>query len=524
VSESGSLVARWLFLRALGITSAIAFVSLGAQIQGLVGPEGILPAGDHLELVETVSPGAARFAVAPTLCWWIGTSDAALQSLYGAGVLLSLALLAGVMPGLMCALLWLLYLSLVVVGNVFFSFQWDVLLLETLALAAFVAPWKPWAPGLATDEPPPRVAVWLVRLLLFKLMFMSGAVKLASGDPTWRNLTALEYHYWTTCLPAWPGWYAHWLPATLHRVMAVLMFAGELAVPFLVFTTTRLRAIAALGIALLQGAIAITGNYGFFNLLTIALCLMLLDDSIFGFDAAEHPFQPLRRRRVVRGLAWAMAAVFGVLSWAQLQGRLLGYDGLPRFALEVVRLAQPWRTINGYGLFANMTTERHEIVVEGSYDGKTWKAYEFRWKPGDPARRPEFVQPHMPRLDWQMWFAALGSYRAQPWFVPFLGRVAEGSPPVVALLGSNPFPDRPPRYVRATLWSYRFAEPEAHAETGAWWVREELGLYCPVFDAERPGRPLTAGPSSAGSPARTLPARAPGPGRGSRPAARRGRA
>ncbi len=484
--ERHSLVARWLFLRALGVTSAIAFVSLGSQIQGLVGPAGILPAEEHLALVEVAAPGAAKYFLAPTLCWWIGAGEAALESLYAAGVMLSLALLAGVMPGLVCALLWLTYLSLVVAGNVFFGFQWDILLLEALALAAFVAPWKPWAPGLVAERPPPRVAVWLPRLLLFKLMFMSGVVKLTSGDPTWRDLTALEYHYWTTCLPAWPGWHVHWLPPVLHKASTALMFVVEIGVPFLMFGTARLRVIAAVVIAGFQIGIAATGNYGFFNLLSVVLCLMLLDDSIFGYRPPEQPGRPASQPgRVQHWAAWAMMAVFSVLSGIQMQGRFLGYDTLPRFAIETARVAQPWRTINGYGLFANMTTERREIVVEGSYDGVEWRPYEFRWKPGDPQRRPEFVQPHMPRLDWQMWFAALGNYRSHPWFVPFLGRVAEGSPEVVSLLGTNPFADRPPRYVRAVLWDYRFAEPEERAATNAWWLREEIGAYCPPLDAER---------------------------------------
>jgi hypothetical protein len=481
-----ALVARWLFLRALGVAAAIAFVSLGSQIQGLCGPRGILPAGEHLELVEAAAPGVARFWQAPTVCWWIGTGKTALDALWALGVLLSLALVSGVMPGLTCVLLWLVYLSLIVVGNVFFQFQWDVLLLETLAVAAFVAPWKLWAPGLVAERAPPAIALWLPRLLLWKLMFMSGIVKLTSGDPTWRNLTALEYHYFTTCLPSWVGWHVHWWPPALHKAATVAMFVAEIGVPFLIFGTARLRMVAAAVIALFQVGIAATGNYGFFNLLTIVLCLMLLDDGRLGLRPAESPAErPSPPGRIWRGCAWAMMAAFVVLSWVEMQGRFFGYGTLPRFALEAARIAQPFRTINGYGLFANMTTERREIVVEGSYDGNEWKAYEFRWKPGDPNRRPEFMQPHMPRLDWQMWFAALGSWRSQPWFAPFLGRLSEGIPEVVRLLGSNPFPDAPPRYVRAVVWDYRFAEPAVHEATGAWWVREELGLYCPPIDAVR---------------------------------------
>jgi hypothetical protein len=447
-----------------------------------VGPEGIQPASETLSLMEE---GPARYWRAPTLCWWVGTNGSALSALTGTGIMLSVMLLAGVLPGLACVLLWAVYLSLVAVGSVFFSFQWDILLLETLALAAFVAPWKVWAPGLASDRPPSRVAVWLLRLLLFKLVFMSGVVKLTSGDPTWRDLSALEYHFWTTCLPVWVGWHVHWMPEMFHRVSTALMFVAELGVPFLVFTPSRFRAGAAVLITLLQLGIAATGNYGFFNLLTVVLCLMLVDDSLFGVSPGPPGAGSRKPSRWGHGLAWTMMGVFVMLSGIQMQGRFAGYDSLPRFAIVAVQAVQPFRTINGYGLFANMTTVRREIVVEGSNDGKTWTPYEFQWKPGDPDRRPEFVQPHMPRLDWQMWFAALGSPRSHPWFISFMRRVGEGSPPVLGLLGSNPFPERPPRYLRAVVWDYRFAEPSVREASGSWWVREEIGAYCPVLDVAR---------------------------------------
>ncbi|HMB69135.1 MAG TPA: lipase maturation factor family protein, partial [bacterium] len=279
LGTSDAYVMRWVFLRVLALTWMAAFVSLGVQVDGLAGPQGILPAGEWLDAVREAA-GRSAFPEVPTLCWWLGTSSATLVGLCAAGALLAGLLAAGVFPGLTSLLLWVVYLSLASACRTFLNFQWDALLLETGLLAILLAPWKLWAPGLAADRPPSRTAVLLLRVLLFKLMFLSGVVKLVSGDPTWRGLTALEYHYWTTCLPTWTGWYAHHLPARLHQVSVLAMLMVEIAVPFLVFAPVRrLRTAAAVVLLALQVGIAATGNYGFFNLLTAALCIIALDDA-----------------------------------------------------------------------------------------------------------------------------------------------------------------------------------------------------------------------------------------------------
>jgi hypothetical protein len=492
---SRAYVVRWVFLRVLALAWAAAFVSLGVQVDGLAGPNGILPAGEWLDAVRGAVGGDAVGRV-PTVCWWLGTGTGALEGLCAAGAVLAGLLALGVFPGLVSSLLWVLYLSVASVCGVFLSFQWDALLLETGMLAAFLAPWKPWAPGLAGDRPPARTAVLLLRLLLFKLMFLSGVVKLTSGDPTWRDLSALEYHYWTTCLPSWTGWHAHHLPVWFHRASVAGMLAVEIVVPFLVFAPVRwLRTAAAAVLLALQLGIAATGNYGFFNLLTAALCVTALDDNAL---LAAAPRRLRARIRPPESHAWVppwrqapaliLAAAYVPLSLAVIAGRTAGYDALPRPAIAALSAVQPYRSLNGYGLFANMTTRRMEIEVQGSADGREWKTYEFRWKPGDPARRPAFQQPHMPRLDWQMWFAALADWRSQEWFFAFLERLLQGSPPVLELLEGNPFPDRPPRYVRARTWDYRFTTPAERRETGDWWRREPQGPYGPVVELGEDGR------------------------------------
>ncbi|MGH9442286.1 MAG: lipase maturation factor family protein [Thermoanaerobaculia bacterium] len=462
----------WLFLRILGAISLAAFVSLGVQVDGLIGENGILPARTFLQNVSA-QVGARRFWLAPTLCW-ISASNGFLHGLCIAGAILSLALLLDVAPALCAFLLWALSLSLCVVGQEFLGFQWDSLLLEALFLGIFLAPLR-----LRRGPPvsPPRTAHRLARWLLFRLMFLSGVVKLASGDPTWRNLTALQFHYETQPLPTWIGWYAGHLPAAIQKASAATLFGIELAVPFLVFAPRRLRNFGLGVLVALQVAIGLTGNYAFFNFLAIALCLLACDDQTLPGFAVPAPPLP---RRWPRAVLLTLGAVILAVSAIQVE-EILVRRAWPAPAAVLAEAVEPFRTINSYGLFAVMTTTRPEIVVEGSADGENWKPYEFRWKPGNLARRPRFVEPHQPRLDWQMWFAALGSLDQNPWFESFLGRLLEGSPDVLRLLKTNPFPDAPPRYVRALAYDYKFTSLEEKRRTGMWWKRELLGAYSPVF-------------------------------------------
>jgi hypothetical protein len=317
-------------------------------------------------------------------------------------------------------------------------------------------------------------------------MFLSGAVKLASGDPTWKSLRALDVHFETQPLPTWIGWWAHQEPRGLAHASVALMFFIELAVPFLVFSRfTRRWAFAPL--VLLQVLIGLTGNYAFFNVLTIALCLFLVDDGLFPARwrelAAARAAAP--RRTWPRPVVLGVAAVLFAASLPPLLGTV-GF-GVPRALTSLEGAISPFRSVNGYGLFAVMTTRRNEIEVEGSRDGVTWLPYEFEWKPGDPQRRPRFVEPHQPRLDWQMWFAALSTYDQNPWFVSFLRRLLQGEPSVLRLLAKDPFPGAPPRYVRAVSYDYHFTTPAERRATGAWWKRTRNRLYCPTLSLASSG-------------------------------------
>lgn len=476
-------VAAALLPRLLGLCYLAAFLSLWVQVDGLIGSRGILPAARFFQWVGS-QVGAERFHLLPTLCWF-NASDGFLHLLCGGGVFLSLLLVAGVAPSLCLALLWVFYLSLSVAAQTFLEFQWDILLLEAGFLSIFLAPlW--WRPRL-TDPSPSRTMLFLLRWLLFRLIFSSGVVKLSSGDLAWRHLTALRYHYETQPLPPPTAWFAHHFTPSFQTASVLFVFAVEIFVPFLIFAPRRLRLFAFWALVALQVLIAATGNYAFFNLLAIVLCVTLLDDSVFPrkWLATEED------KLVRRWPAWVIGTVAAVTLLAtsvHLAGAIKPSLRPPGVLTRLASWLAPFRSTNGYGLFMMMTTSRPEIVVEGSEDGESWRAYEFRWKPGDVRRSPRFVAPHQPRLDWQMWFAALGTCEENPWFVNFLARLLEGSPPVLRLLASNPFPGHPPRYVRAVLYDYHFTDAATRRATGAWWQREEKGLYCPVLSKEMLGR------------------------------------
>jgi lipase maturation factor 1 len=482
---------RW-FLRAVGLIFLIAFVSLWVQIDGLIGSNGITPVREFLPAARA-QLGDHALSILPTLCWF-NSSDTFFHFLCGGGVILSLVLIVGIAPALSLVGLVAFYLSLTIAGQTFLSFQWDILLIEIGFLSIFLAPWRLW-PKRGVDPPVSRAALFLLKVLLFKLLVMSGVVKLTSGDDSWWDLTALDYHYWSQPLPTVIGWWADQSPEWFKKFSVAFCLVVEIIVPFFIWAPRRLRLIAGGLLVFLQIMIAATGNYCFFNLLTIALCLLLIDDAVWRQENGTFTRlreatarQADRRYKHWDRLSNYAAAIVIVLTlplnvrviysafepeaeWSQLLGRMYAR-------------AETFRIVNGYGLFRVMTKDRREIVIEGSADGIDWQPYEFKWKPGDVNRAPGWCAPHQPRLDWQMWFAALGSYRQNPWFVQLVTSLLHGKPQVAALFERNPFPQNPPSYVRAALYRYRFTTAEEHRETGAWWKRQELGEYLPSVSLE----------------------------------------
>ena len=490
---------RW-FLRALGLTYLIAFLSLWVQVDGLIGSNGVSPLNQFLPAARA-QLGQDAYALLPTLCWF-NSSDAFLHFLCGAGVVISLLLIFGIAPALSLIALFAFYLSLSMAGQIFLSFQWDVLLLETGFLAIFFAPWRLWPRGLllwpgsplpGTGQPVSHAGLFLLKLLLFKLILMSGVVKLTSGDDSWgwvnhsfhwSALTALDYHYWSQPLPTVFAWWADKSPEWFKHFSVAFCLAVEIIVPFFIWAPRRPRLIAAGLLIFLQLAIAITGNYCFFNLLTIALCLLLIDDA-----SIERKYVTVRDRRDSYRLR-RYAAIGVIIVTLPINAWLIFTAFKPRsrppHALATVyEQLEAFRIVNGYGLFRVMTKDRGEIVVEGSAEGVEWLPYEFKWKPGDVKRAPGWCAPHQPRLDWQMWFAALESPQQNPWLVGLIVRLLQGSHEVTGLLAHNPFPDKPPRYIRATFYRYRFTTTSELRQTGAWWKRQELREYLPALSMDQ---------------------------------------
>jgi len=492
--KSTYYLTRWLFVRWIGVVYLLAFGSLLPQITGLYGHEGILPL--QAALTSLRANGSESFLSSPSI-FWLNATDPMLVGVCLTGCLLALFVIFGLFPAGCLFILWFLYLSITSVGFVFMSFQWDIFLLEVGLLAVFFAPWRflEWRAGSPEIS---RLALWLLRLVLFKLMFLSGVVKILSGDETWRNLTALHFHYMTQPIPNPLSWYFDQLPMWFQRVSTALMFVVEFACPFLIFAGRWGRLMAFFGMAGLELLIMVTGNYNFFNFLSIGLCVLLLDDNILEpllkrvlpekclarLRPSEEPRPAgsvsIWTQRILLG-AWSSAIVVMSLFIMTRMVQSVTLQSFGRFLFPVVRAVAPLNSINSYGLFSVMTTTRPEIVIEGSADGLNWKEYKFKYKIQALDQMPPQVAPHQPRLDWQMWFAALApNCRRTPWFMAFVQSLLKGSKAVTALLAENPFPDHPPRYIRALRYDYQFTNFEEKKVSGNWWKRSPQGFYCPA--------------------------------------------
>jgi predicted DCC family thiol-disulfide oxidoreductase YuxK len=508
---------RW-FLRMFGLIYLIAFVSLWVQVDGLVGSNGMSPVSQFLPAVRQ-QVGLDAYFLLPTLCWF-DSSNAFLHFLCGGGVVLSLLLIFGVAPALSLVGLLVFYLSLTIAGQVFFNFQWDVLLLEVGFLSIFLAPWRLWPRDIllwpasaipttaisAIVSPVSRAGLFLLKFLLFKLMLMSGVVKLTSGDDSWgwvnhsfhwSALTALDYHYWSQPLPTIFSWWADKTPEWFKHFSVAFCLAVEIIASFFIWAPRRPRLVAAGLMIFLQMVIALTGNYCFFNLLTIALCLLLIDDAAISrgmerrapASPASQELRPPNAKSVsarwaTYGAIAVIVVTFPINAWL-IFSAFKPQSRPPGWLANIYEQLEAFRIVNGYGLFRVMTKDRCEIVIEGSTDGINWAPYEFKWKPGDVKRAPGWCAPHQPRLDWQMWFAALETPGQNPWLVGLIIRLLEGSQDVTGLLAHNPFPDKPPNYIRAMFYRYRFTNSEERPQTGAWWKRQELREYLPTISRDQ---------------------------------------
>ncbi|MCU7809968.1 MAG: lipase maturation factor family protein [Candidatus Thiodiazotropha sp. (ex Notomyrtea botanica)] len=459
----------WLFLRLLGLIYLIAFLSLSVQISGLVGPEGILPLEHHLSFAASQLGQPKAWLRFPSLFWWTGASDIVLQGTALLGAFLSLSLIFVRHERVVLIALFLLYLSLYHAGQVFTNFQWDTLLLETGFLAIFLV------------GGPTRLLIFLFEWLLFRLRFMSGLFKLVSEDPSWSGFTALNHYFETQPLPHIGAWYAHHLPEWVQKTGVGMTFFSELIVPFFIFLPRPFRLAAAAITILMQLLIIATSNHNFINLLTICLCLFLLDDRLIKRLLPQSIRLKTDRQVICTGKLKAVLISFATL--LIVPASLIGlYSNLARGSIAVplqsfYDSARSFGIGNIYHIFPTMQQERHELIIQGSDDGATWRTYEFKHKPGDPAQQPQIVMPHQPRLDWMIWFVPTQQPVQMHWFGLFMQRLHQGSTPVTQLLATNPFENKPPRYLRVLTYRYHFTPAEIDAESGNWWQREYLGEF-----------------------------------------------
>lgn len=592
---------RTLFLRLCSICYSMAFLSLYPQIGGLYGPNGLLPVHGLLDASPAITKNHIYnpeklwqlIQSRPTLLWFssgvFGLSpDLMMDLLCLIGGFLSTVMAFWPSYGnkIMFIVLWMFYQSLYQVGQTFLWFQWDILLLEVGFLCILVAPWR--ASKHYMTRPFDHINLMLVRWLLFRMMFASGVVKLTSQCPTWWNLSALPTHYESQCLPTPLAWNAFQLPEFMHKLSVAGTFFIEIGLVFLFFApTTSLRKFSCLHQIMLMVVIMLTGNYNFFNLLFIALCISLFDDSwisrrshyliessgfysrisqLFNlisyglilycchrylidvnFDNGLQIDLNVKFSKADFAVFMENATVFGIILGgislafsalltlykclnpsciiARRQSyfqRLISFlnslvyiwiagamflmsipvftrgvgqpipmpvnEKLQLLPNEMMKKTQELHLISSYGLFRRMTGVggRPEVVIEGSNSmNGPWKEYHFMYKPGNVSDAPKFLLPHQPRLDWQMWFAALGNYEHNPWFISLLYRILENKPEVLALMDSskNPFPKKPPVFIRSKLYKYHFTSNRDNMD---WWTREEVGEYSPVISKDDP--------------------------------------
>jgi hypothetical protein len=498
-SEQGAadrLIPRWLFLRALGGGIYFsAFFSLVFQIRGLIGPQGILPGNEYLQAVARTFGRSRGLWFAPTLLW-LSSSPHMLTAICWAGMIASILLVLNIWPRGMLLVCFVCFLSFVSAAQDFSGYQSDGMLLEAGLIALFFAP-PGIRPGLGRASPPSRASLFLVQWEWFRIYFESGVAKIAGGDPEWRNFTAMDEYYQNGPLPTWIGWYVQHLPHWFHASTAFATLALELGLVWMLFFPRRWRIVCFLIVTPWELGVILTANYTFLNYLVLALGILLLDDrSLLRFlperwkksfaagepsvlsrtqtsEGALHHFKIATMTLAGVMLSWIFYVTAAELIWM--------FSPLPLPTSPVMAL-EPFRVANRYGLFGIMTRGRYEIEFQGSDDGTTWVAYPFRYKPQEVRKPPGIYAPYQPRFDWNLWFASLGAWREYSIVPRTEVSLLSNDADVLHLFANNPFPDKPPREVRAVKWQYWFTSVSEKRSQGLWWRRQFLGLYAPTLE------------------------------------------
>src|SRR5436305_1328261 len=451
---------RTVFQRALGLVYLIAFVNAVNQFKPLLGERGLLPVTDWVRAIP--------FRETPSL-FYFAPKDAAFTAAAWAGLILSSLVVAGIadryswwLSAIVWTVLWALYLSFVNVGQTFYGFGWESILLEAGFYAIFLG---------SARTAPQFLTILLVRWLCFRVMFGAGLIKLR-GDPCWYDMTCLDYHYETQPMPNPLSWFFHWGPVWTHRAGVWFNHFAELIVPFGLFLPQPIASIAGILIIVFQASIMASGNLSWLNLLTMVLAIPAIripaQTPAFTTPSVTH-----------KAVVGAVAAMVVWMSVRPVRNMLS-----PRQVMNTAY--NPLHLVGTYGAFGGITRQRYEVVVEGTdeaaiTESTKWREYEFRGEPTATGRMPPQIAPYHLRLDWLMWFAAMSDASDEPWFIRFLGKLLQGDAGTLSLLRSNPFPNAPPRYIRAQLYLYRFTTPEERRRTGQWWTREFQRPYLPAI-------------------------------------------
>jgi hypothetical protein len=465
-------LARLAFTRALALVYLIAFLCALNQFRPLLGQHGLQPVPEYISRVP--------FHDSPSLFYWL-PKDWAFTAFAWAGIALSCVAISGITDrhsiwwsSLLWGVIWALYMSFVNVGQTFYGFGWESILLEAGFFAMFLGP---------SRAAPPMLTILAIRWLEFRIMFGAGLIKMR-GDPCWRDLTCLNYHYETQPMPNPLSWYLHRAPAWTHITGVAFNHFSELVVPFAYFLPQPIASIAGVITIVFQASIMASGNLSWLNLLTIVLAIPLIDDTRLTALIHIHVPELTAPGRTGKVLVYAMAAMVIVLSVRPVLNMLS-----PDQAMNASY--NPLHLVGTYGAFGGITRVREEVIVEGTADtaisaSSQWREYDFEGKPGNTGRMPPQIAPYHLRLDWLMWFAAMSDYSQNPWFVNFVGKLLQGDKAILGLLRTNPFPDRPPRYIRARLYEYHFTTAEERRQTGQWWTRSLTGEYFPAVSLGDP--------------------------------------
>ena len=476
---------RFVILRLLGVVYAIAFLVAANQILPLIGSHGLLPLDNFMPEVRTVLGGSlGGFYRLPSI-FWLNHSDTALVVAAWLGFVLSCLVICGYANAILLTILWALYMSFVHVGQEWYGYGWEVQLLETGFLAIFLCPLVD--PRPFPKRPPPLAVIWLFRWLIFRIMLGAGLIKIR-GDESWRNLTVLFYHFETQPIPNGLSRWFHFLPRLALKAGVVFNHIAELVAPWFVFWPRVMRLLAGVIIVLFQFTIFAGGNLSFLNWLTIIPALACFDDRAWARvlpRALTHQAEQARNSMVISrpmlATAWVVTALVVLLS-IQPVLNMISSRQIMNTSFDSLDL------VNTYGAFGTVGKERFNVVFEGTNDRTpdetaNWKPYPYKGLPVALDERPPQIAPYHLRLDWQMWFAAMSSPNQYPWTLHLIWKLLHNDRGALGLFRSNPFPDKPPRYIRAVLYRYSFVPPNPE---GLWWKRERLGLWLPPLEANDP--------------------------------------